>query len=140
MVPEQLYRSRSNRVFAGVCGGLAEYFKVDATLIRLAWALAFFIGGTGFILYILALLIMPDDPGYVAAKEPADPEDVSGKEREPYREEKKHQIFGLILIALGGYFLLERFFPFFNMHNWWPLVLILVGVFILFRNRGGSRP
>ncbi|MBZ4654631.1 MAG: phage shock protein PspC [Peptococcaceae bacterium] len=56
-MPERLHKSCTNKVFAGVCGGIAEYFNVDPTLIRLAWAMAFFVGGTGFILYILALAL-----------------------------------------------------------------------------------
>jgi len=160
-MPETLHKSHSNKVFAGVCGGLAEYFNVDPTLIRLAWALAVFVGGTGLILYILAMIIMPDDPAVpvkaktkayvgeeISETEPANGEeagDEAGKEERPSsgkiiknQEEKRHQILGLILVSLGGYFLLERFFPFFHMRNWWPVILILIGVFILFKGKGGN--
>ena len=157
-MPQNIYKSRTNKVFAGVCGGLAEYFKVDATLIRLAWALAFFVGGSGFILYILAMIIIPEGPveqvRQNATTSPAvvidDEEDEEGKGQVPppfgatngqksNGDEKRHQILGLILVAIGGYFLLERFFPVFDFNNWWPLILVVLGVFILIKGKGGAR-
>lgn len=155
-MPQNLYKSRNNKVFAGVCGGLAEYFKVDPTLIRLAWALAFFVGGSGFILYILAMIIMPESPVEQAKPSSAPPPAVvidDDDENEtaappPFAaaqstngngEEKRRQILGLILVAIGGYFLLERFFPVFDFDNWWPLILVVIGIVILFKGKGGSR-
>ena len=57
---KKLYRSKKNRVIAGVCGGLGEYFDVDPTLIRLIWILLTISGGTGILLYLIAWLIMPE--------------------------------------------------------------------------------
>jgi phage shock protein C len=56
---KNLYRSNTNYKIAGVCGGIAEYLGVDATLIRLAWIFATFFGGSGIIAYILAWMVMP---------------------------------------------------------------------------------
>ena len=64
MKGKKLYKSIRDRKLAGVCGGIAEYFGVDSTLIRRAWVLLLFAGGSGIIAYILAAIIMPDDPGY----------------------------------------------------------------------------
>jgi len=152
-MPQNLYKSRTNKVFAGVCGGLAEYFKVDATLIRLAWALAFFVGGSGFILYILAMIIMPEGPLDAAQTSAAPPPAVVIDDEEeaappPFSgaqsangnsEEKRRQILGLILVSVGGYFLLQRFFPLFDFDNWWPVILVVIGVFILVKGKGGAR-
>jgi len=62
---KKLYRS-DNRMLAGVCGGIADYFGVDATLIRLAYVLlsVFTVAFPGIIVYILAAIIIPSDPGY----------------------------------------------------------------------------
>lgn len=62
---KKLYRS-NNRMLAGVCGGVAEYFGVDATLIRLAYVIlsVFTVAFPGIIVYILAAIIIPSDPGY----------------------------------------------------------------------------
>jgi phage shock protein PspC (stress-responsive transcriptional regulator) len=59
----RLYRSRSERMLAGVAGGLAEYLDVDPTFIRLAWALGFLATGpVALVLYVLCSLIMPREP------------------------------------------------------------------------------
>ena len=56
---KRLYRSKKNRVIAGVCGGLGDYFDVDPTLIRLIWVL-FMFTGAGILAYIIAWIIMPE--------------------------------------------------------------------------------
>ena len=57
----RLYRSQSDRVLGGVCGGIAEYFQVDSTLVRLVWIFFTLFGGSGILAYFLALLIIPDE-------------------------------------------------------------------------------
>ena len=59
---KKLYKSAMDKKIAGVCGGIAEYFNVDATLIRLAWVLFSLLGGSGLLAYIIAALIMPEQP------------------------------------------------------------------------------
>lgn len=59
---KKLYKSATDKKIAGVCGGIAEYFDVDATLIRLAWVLFSLLGGSGLLAYIIAALIMPEQP------------------------------------------------------------------------------
>ena len=63
---KKLYRSTSNKMLAGVCGGIAEYFNVDPTIIRLAYVLlsVFTAAFPGINVYILAMIIIPSDPGY----------------------------------------------------------------------------
>ena len=58
---KKLYRSDENKMLAGVCGGIAEYFGVDPTLIRLAWVVFSLLGGSGLLAYILAEIIIPRD-------------------------------------------------------------------------------
>jgi phage shock protein C len=57
---KRLTRSRRNRQLAGVCGGLAEYFGVDPTLIRVAFVLVTIFAGTGLLLYIILALVIPE--------------------------------------------------------------------------------
>jgi phage shock protein C len=60
--PKKLRRSRQNRIFAGVCGGLAEFFGLSAFWFRLAFLLALIPGGIpGFVIYLLAWIIIPSD-------------------------------------------------------------------------------
>lgn len=56
---KRLYRSEQNRMFGGVCGGLAEYFGLDATLVRLGWVLFSCMGGAGLIAYLIAIFVIP---------------------------------------------------------------------------------
>ena len=58
----KLYRSKKNRVIAGVCGGIGEYFNIDPTIIRLLWILFIFMGGSGILAYIIAWIIIPRNP------------------------------------------------------------------------------
>lgn len=60
---KRLYRSRSNRVVAGVCGGLAEFFGIDTTLVRLAFILGIIFGfGSLLVVYIVMMFVVPDEP------------------------------------------------------------------------------
>ena len=56
---KRLYRSDTERMLAGVCGGIAEYFDVDPTIIRLAWVLFCLMGGSGILAYIICAIIIP---------------------------------------------------------------------------------
>jgi len=58
--PKKLYRSQGDRVIAGICGGIGEYFNVDPTLIRLIWIFGSLIWGAGIIAYIIAWIIIPE--------------------------------------------------------------------------------
>ena len=58
----KLYKSNEDRMLDGVCGGIAEYFGVDATLVRLAWVLFCALGGSGFLAYLIAAIIIPRRP------------------------------------------------------------------------------
>ena len=59
---KKLYRSNANKMVAGVCGGLAEYLNMDATIVRLIWALLIFCAGTGLLAYIVCALVIPEKP------------------------------------------------------------------------------
>ena len=58
----KLYRSTTNRQLAGVCGGLAEYFNLDVTLIRVLFVLLAVLGGSGLVIYVAMWIIVPKEP------------------------------------------------------------------------------
>lgn len=60
MNDKRLYRSSTNRMIAGICGGIGEYLDVDPTLVRLAWILFCAMGGSGFLAYVLAGILIPE--------------------------------------------------------------------------------
>lgn len=59
---KRLYRSGRNKFLGGVCGGIAEYFNIDPTIVRLIWALSILLWGMGIIFYIIAWIIIPRNP------------------------------------------------------------------------------
>lgn len=133
--PKRLYRSKSERMLGGVCGGVAKYLNVDPVVIRIVWALAFLAGGTGFVAYIVGWFIIPEDPN---------------EEEAPKKKETKtdsSMIWGLALIAIGGLLLVNHldwfsFFPYWSWNPWGfhnfdagmilPILLIGVGAFYIF--------
>jgi phage shock protein C len=134
---KKLYRSQTDKVFAGVCGGIAEYFGKDAVLIRLLWIFMTLLGGSGVILYIVALFIMPKRPeGELSASQSASIDFSAAK------------IFGTLFIVLGILILLDNLdvLSFHNMrHLFWdygiPSFLILLGIFfIIVRSKKNESP
>ena len=59
---KKLYKSETNKMLAGVCGGIAEYFNIDPTLVRLGWVVFCALGGSGVLAYIIMAIIMPSRP------------------------------------------------------------------------------
>ena len=59
---KKLYKSNKNKMLDGVCGGIAEHFNIDPTLVRLGWVVFCALGGSGVLAYIVAALIIPRDP------------------------------------------------------------------------------
>ena len=63
---KKLYKSNTDKKLAGVCGGIAEYFGIDPTLVRLAWVLFTCLGGSGLLAYIICAIVIPERPsGYI---------------------------------------------------------------------------
>ena len=59
---KRLYKSRNDKMLGGVCGGIAEYFDIDPTLVRLGWVLFCALGGSGILAYIVAAIVIPEQP------------------------------------------------------------------------------
>lgn len=143
---KRLYRSRRERVIAGVCGGLADYFSLDPTLVRLIWIVLIFGGGSGLLLYLLAALIIPEEPRLrldEAATGSGEPQGGSGSvgpgNGGSSSSTGSKALLGLILVGLGLFFLMRNLFPyvlFFRTDVLWPSLLVLVGVVVL---AGGLR-
>ncbi|MEG0178471.1 MAG: PspC domain-containing protein [Oscillospiraceae bacterium] len=62
MNEKRLYKAREHRMLCGVCGGIAEYFNIDPTLVRLAFVLLCIAAGSGILAYIVAAIIIPEPP------------------------------------------------------------------------------
>ena len=59
---KRLYKSNTDKKLDGVCAGIANYFNIDPTLVRLAWVIFSLAGGSGVLAYIIATIVMPREP------------------------------------------------------------------------------
>jgi phage shock protein C len=154
----RLYRSRTDRMIWGVCGGLAEYFGIDPVIVRLIFVLLIFAGGSGIIAYIILALVVPLESS--ASQEPKDviKENVEeikqtatnfgeemrttfarheGEGRQRSRPGMHHggYVVAVILIVIGIIFLLGNFISWVAWKLLWPLILITIGLLIVFGSR-----
>jgi len=147
---KKLYTSTTDKMLGGIAGGLAEYFDIDSTLIRVLFILTVFLGGGGIIAYIILWIIVPESPLIFAGSTPTGTEEQSDAQnkdgtetgsssnyftayQKAFDEQKKNRSMwgGIILILLGGLFLLDNFIPRFDFGDFWPLILIGVGAGLL---------
>jgi phage shock protein PspC (stress-responsive transcriptional regulator) len=66
---KKLYRSRTDKKLAGVCGGLAKYLNMDSSIIRLIWVMAVLFAGCGLVAYIVCALVIPEEPAAIEGPE-----------------------------------------------------------------------
>ncbi|HEY0604292.1 MAG TPA: PspC domain-containing protein [Herpetosiphonaceae bacterium] len=146
----QLYRSRTDVMIGGVCGGLARYLSIDATLVRLVAVILALSNGIGVILYLVLWLIVPQEPatGLAAGDTRSGADEVAQRVRTLGTDlgtavSTAHPRAGLLiggaLIVMGTLFLLERMnVIWFDSNLVWPLLLIAGGAALLLRRaRGG---
>ncbi|MCG8500858.1 MAG: PspC domain-containing protein [Firmicutes bacterium] len=136
---KRLYRSRKHKMIEGVCGGIAEYFAVDPTFVRLIFVLGLFANGVGLLAYIVALIIIPLPPKRITDSEEEmrweETEMNSTRENAQQAGERNRFIFGGILIFIGIAFFAKRYFYWFDLDHLWPVILIIIGSFIIFKER-----
>lgn len=171
---ERLYRSRDDRMLAGVAAGVAETLDADPSLIRIAWALlTIFTGGIALVVYVVMAIVVPEAPAGYDTTAPTGPNTAEpgaipqpdaapgtsgtsgttpagqpptsywAADREARRAARRARrggsgdlgrgglIAGVVLIAVGGIFLIREFVPWFDWHLWWPVGLIALGGLLL---------
>ncbi|MFC1553811.1 PspC domain-containing protein [candidate division KSB1 bacterium] len=138
---KSLFRSQSNKMIAGVCGGVAEYFKIDPTLVRIIFAAAIPAGGLGFWAYMIGWLIIPENP----------------EESEELESNSKSNILlilmGILFILAGMHLIFRNFMNFlwlpdwiFNVFSFQSIVAVIfisLGAYFIFRylqERGDEIP
>ena len=155
---KRLYRSRTDRMIWGVCGGLAKYFNSDPTIIRIIALLTIFFGGAGILAYVILAIVVPVESS--KATEPKDvikenvaemKETATDLGREISSTFKKDEgnkdkpeaggstgrglwnIVGILVIVIGVLALLGAFgiLEWFTWAKLWPLVLVVIGVLII---------
>ena len=152
-----LYRSESDRMLGGVCGGLGVYLGIDPTFVRLFFVLLFFGSGVGLLAYLALWIIMPGESSEYAKKSLEENFRDSGAHfservqiigdefgkavRSPHP--KAGVIVGIALITLGSILFVENlgipWLKWISFDVFWPLLLIIGGIVILQRRANGVR-
>ena len=133
---KRLYRSRKEKMIGGVCGGLGGYFDIDPVIVRILFVVAVFLGGSGVLAYIICWIIIPEEPVVAPVATVAPPPAPEQAQPAPPVQESNHRgsmTAGIVLIAIGGLFLLHNLLPALHFIHLWPIILILLGVAILSR-------
>jgi phage shock protein C len=125
----KLYRSRKDKVIAGVCGGLGEYFDVDPVFVRIIVVLLAFAHGFGLLGYVIAWIIIPKK------EETTDAAVEEGTETKVRYSSWNRYLPGLILIGIGIILLLRDNLYWFDWDEFWPVVLVVIGLYLIFRRK-----
>lgn len=130
---ETLERSDTNKVVAGVCGGLGTFLGIDPTIIRWAFVLFTVFGGSGLLVYLILWLLIPSPSGALIDKK--DLQKGVEKMKEYTNQHNPNKLLGLGLLVLGVVFLLDNLgFHFYYFRNFWPLLIVGLGIYILYKN------
>ncbi len=141
----KLYRSK-NETISGVCGGIAEYFSIDPTIIKILWAILTIIKPLyGILGYIVCAAIIPkktdDYYEYEADYKVNLKKDDSNNENStvPKTNQNRNTILiGTILIIIGLVFILKQFIFWFDLDDLWPILLIIAGFYIIFKKKNNN--
>jgi len=155
---KRLYRSSSDRMIWGVCGGVAEYFRMDPTIVRIIAVLLIFANGLGILAYIILAMVVPLEKSGAATAQDAIKENVEemagtakklgqeirttfagegDKSGSPEGMRRPHILIGVIIIAVGLLLLLSNlnFLAWFRWGYLWALIIIAVGALIVMSAR-----
>lgn len=144
----RLYRSRDDRILGGVAAGVAQYFSIDPTIVRLAWLLIVLWGGAGILLYLIAWALVPREPeggSFEAATSDTAPwESSTGRGGARGLEDaRERRLVGWVLVGIGALIMLSKV----GIIGWLfspPVMLavlfIVTGLYFLGKNGSGRTP
>lgn len=155
---DRLYRSRDERIIGGVAGGMAQNLDLDPTIVRIGWIVLAFVAPITPLVYFVLMFVIPEEPESSAAGAPgsAQASDAPPTNREARREARRVArverrghgdrsaglIFGVLLVLVGGWFLIRPYIPRFDIGVYWPYLVIGLGVVLIVaaarRGRGAS--
>lgn len=121
-----LHKSKNDKMILGVCGGVSEYLGVDSSIVRILWAVASFVYGSGILLYVIAAFILPYD---------VENDNFTNHEKNPEKRQEQNKVIAIILIMSGSLLFLRNFTDFFNARYFWPGLLILAGLLLIIKGK-----
>lgn len=128
---KKFYRSSNDKIIAGVCGGLGEYFNIDPSIIRIFWLLFSISGsGSGILAYILCAIVIPEKDS-----------DIIYYDESENKSYKNSALFiGIVLILIGASLLVRKIWPWFSLKSlriakYWPILLIIAGIYIIYNQK-----
>jgi len=131
---QRIARSRSDRIIAGVCGGVAQYFAIDPTVVRLIWVFFTLFGGSGLLAYFIAMLMIPDE---------------NGREKSVNLDPIKSNPLWGVLFVIGGVILFFQYNHVFYLFwtSFWnnvlnvlvAFILIGIGIYLLYNRKNESK-
>lgn len=138
---KRLFRSKNNKMIGGVAGGIAEYFEIDPVLVRVLFVVATIGWGVSLLIYFVLWIIVPLRPmqqmGFSPDGTPIveeihdETEDFISEMNDNNERFKRKNVFGVALIIIGLLILLDNLLPTIYFSNWWPIVLVAVGIYFL---------
>ena len=140
---KKLYRSRENKVLAGVCGGIGEYFEIDPVIVRLIWIVLTMIWGFGFFLYIIAIFLIPLEPKEIKIQDVSTSPQESKKDYRHLEDNDRNiviTLLALFFIVLGIMVVVGIVVPstyvFRNIiKGILGVTMIIIGIYLVFRSR-----
>ncbi len=147
---KKMYRLDKDRILGGVCGGVAEYFEMEASLVRLIFSVLILFGGWGGIIYLILWILLPmkyepEAFTYQSKQHNFNQNNMenqsknSGKENNENQSGKNALLGGILLIVLGLLFLMDKLIPDIHFRDVWPVILIVIGVIMVFNNYKGLK-
>lgn len=131
---KKIYRSSTDRIISGVCGGLGEYLNIDPSIIRLFWVLLSVLSNSsGILIYIICTIVIPEKNSNV----------IYYDENENPNYKNSTLFVGIILILVGISLLIKKLFPWLTLKSlkifkYSPALLIIAGIYILYNQKKES--
>ena len=134
---KQLCRSESDRMIAGVCGGIAEYFELDSSLVRFLFILIILLGGSGLFIYVILWTVLPPGADPAEIKGEIMGQTISDKVDKNMRGKSRKNVWGIFLIGLGIVMLLQNFgvARLLYLDKSWPAILVILGLLVMSRGQ-----
>lgn len=146
---KKLNRSVKDKVIGGVAGGIAEYFEIDPVIVRVLFVVSLFFHGAGFIAYIVLWISVPE-ASYIfetatnlgtsdttASDSGTKPDNAATAYFKSLDDKKmkRNRNFGIVLLVLGCIFLADNFIPKIHFADFWPIVLVALGLSLLLNSK-----